>query len=129
MLDIKLIRENPNLVKENLKKRHDSEKLKMLEELIKNDRKWRDVHTEVNGLRQKRNELSEEIAKLKKAGKSVDKKLKEAANLPEEIKKLESEVVVLEEKNTNLLMKLPNILHESVPYGKDDTENVEIRKW
>ena len=66
MLDIKLIREKPEFVRENLKKRNDPEKLKLLEDLIKNDKKWRDLQTEINKLRQKRNEVSIQIAKMKK---------------------------------------------------------------
>jgi len=129
MFDIKLIREQPDMVKENLKKRHDPEILKMVDQLIVNDKKWREKVAEINNLRQKRNEISLEIAKLKKAGKSADKKLKEAAKIPEEIKNLEKEVAELEEKNKNFLMKIPNLLHESVPYGKDESENVEIKRW
>jgi len=129
MFDIKLIREQPEMVKENLKKRHNPEILKMVDQLIENDKKWREKVAEINKLRQKRNEISLEIAKLKKAGKPADKKLKEAAKIPEEIKKLEKEVADFEEKNKNFLMKIPNLLHETVPYGKDESENVEIKKW
>lgn len=129
MFDIKLIREQPEMVKENLKKRHDPGILKMVDQLIENDKSWRERVAEINNLRQKRNEISLEIAKLKKSGKSADKKLKEAAKIPEEIKKLEKEVADLEGKNKNFLMKIPNLLHETVPYGKDESENVEIKKW
>lgn len=129
MFDIKLIREQPEMVKENLKKRHDPEILRMVDQLIENDKRWRDKVAEINKLRQKRNEISLEIAKLKKAGKSAEKKLKEAEKIPEDIKNLEKEIAVLEERNKNFLMKIPNLLHESVPYGKDESENVEIKKW
>jgi seryl-tRNA synthetase len=129
MLDIKLIREQPELVRENLKKRHDKEKLKLLDELLEADRKWRKVTTEINTLRARRNKLSQEIAKLKKEKKGVTKLLEEARKIPEQIKKLEAESEKHGEKVRNGLMRLPNLLHESVPYGKDDSENVEIRRW
>lgn len=129
MLDIKLIRENPKLVKDNLKKRNDPEKLRMLEQLIKTDNEWRELTTDVNKLRQKRNLISQEIARLKKEKKSVTKKLKEAAEIPEKIKKIEDKKTVLEEKIRNILLRLPNLLHESVPIGKDENDNVEIRRW
>src|SRR3989338_10782306 len=127
MLDIKLIRENPDIVKEKLKRRHDAEKLKMLEELLKSDKKWREIVAEINKLRARRNEVSLEIAKTKKEKKPTTKLMKEAADIPEKIKKLETESVKYEEKNRELLLKIPNLLHESVPYGKDDSENVEVK--
>lgn len=129
MLDIKIIREQPELVRENLKRRHDEEKLKLLGELLEADRKWRKLTTEVNALRARRNKLSQEIAKFKKEKKSVTKLLKEAKKIPEQIKKLEAESQKQGNKVRSALMRLPNLLHESVPYGKDETENVEIRRW
>jgi seryl-tRNA synthetase len=129
MFDIKLIREQPEMVKENLKKRQNPEILEMIDELIENDKKWREEIAEINKLRQERNRISLEIARLKKEEKPVEEKMREAAEIPERINNLELEVKVLEEKNKKFLMKIPNILHESVPYGKDETENVEIKKW
>lgn len=129
MLDIKLIRENPSLVRENLKKRNDSQKLKLLEDLIKVDTEWRKLQTELNKLRQKRNQLSVEVAKLKKEGKSAKKILAEAKKVDAQIEKNEKQLNQLETKEKNLLMQIPNLLHESVPVGKDEKDNVEIRKW
>jgi len=129
MLDIKLIRENPELVRENLKKRNDPEKLKLLESLISNDRKWRELQTEINKLRQKRNDISIQISQLKKQKKDTSKLLKEAEKIPTEIKKLEVESETYREKVRNALLRIPNLLHDSVPYGKDEGENVEIRRW
>ena len=129
MLDIKLIRDNPESVRENLKKRQDPEKLQMLDELIKNDSKWRKLVSDENFLRAERNRLSLEIGKLKSEKKDFSKKMKEAEKIPEEIKKIDNEIKACEEKNGFLLSKIPNILHESVPFGKDDKDNVEIRKW
>lgn len=129
MLDIKLIREKPDFVRENLKRRHDPKILEMLDELLKIDKRWRENVTELNKLRERRNKISEEIAKAKKAKKDVSKLMEEARQLPDKIKDLESEVKKLEEKERELLLRIPNLLHESVPYGKDESENVEIRRW
>ena len=129
MLDIKLIRENFQMVRENLKRRNDPEILKMLDELVKLDKQWRANVTELNMLRQKRNQISIEIAELKKSGKDVTQKLKEAEEIPKKIKQLEEIVKKQEERIRYLRLKVPNLLHESVPFGKDENDNVEIRKW
>jgi len=129
MLDIKIIRENPDIVRKDLTKRNDKEKLKLLEELIKDDRKWRELVNKINQLRKKRNEISIKINEAKKQKKDVSKLLNEVAKIPEEIKKLEDEKIKYEGRIRLALYRIPNILHESVPIGKDDSENVEIRKW
>lgn len=129
MLDIKLIRENPDLVRENIKRRHDPEKLKFLEELIAQDKKWRALQTELNKLRQKRNEINIEIIVLKKQGKIIGRQLKDAEKVSGEIKKLEEQNEKHQAKLKPLLMKIPNLLDESVPFGKDEKDNVEIKKW
>ncbi|MEM5829613.1 MAG: serine--tRNA ligase [Candidatus Aenigmatarchaeota archaeon] len=129
MLDIKLIRENPNLVRENLRKRQDPEKLKLLEEVINLDKSWRETQTEINKLRQKRNDLSRKISAMKKEGKDITKLLEEAEKIPDEIKKLEKKAEELQQKIRYGLLRLPNLLDESVPYGKDENDNVEIRRW
>lgn len=129
MIDIRLIREDPDFVRENLKRRNDPEKLRLLEELIKNDEKWRKLKTEINSLRQRRNEINKTIAELKKQKKDFRKKLNEAKEIQEKIEKIEKEVNELQQKNRITLMKIPNLLHESVPYGKDEKDNVEIRRW
>jgi len=123
MFDIKLIRENPELVRKNLKKRGDPEKLKLLDDLIRLDREWRQLLTRVNELRHRRRLVTEEIAKLKKAGKETAQKLKEAKAIPEEIQKLEAQVEERKEKVNQILLRLPNLLHESVPVGKDESAN------
>ncbi len=131
MLDIKLIRENPKLVGKNIERRHDKEKLKLLERVIKLDTKWRELTKEVNDLRKKRKEASLEIAKLKKDGKDEQaiEKMKEATKLPTKISQLERKRDELNEELKIGLMSLPNMLHESVPFGKDEHENVEIKRW
>ena len=129
MLDIKLIRENPELVRENLKRRGDPENLRMLDELIDCDRKWRQLLTELNELRHQRKTITMEIAALKKKGEDVGDRISKAKAVDAEITRLEKKVSDLEEKKHNLLMRLPNLLHESVPFGRDEHDNVPLRTW
>jgi len=129
MLDIKIIRENPKIVEENLKKRGDEEKLKLLKNLIINDKKYREELQELEKLKHDRNVVSDEISKLKKEGKDASHKIKEAAEIPGKIKKLEVQTNDLKSKIDLALYRIPNLLHESVPVGKDDSDNVEIRRW
>src|SRR3989337_44967 len=127
MLDIKLIREHPEVVRNNLEKRGDAEKRRMLDDLIRFDREWRELLTRVNDLRHSRRLVTEEIAGLKKAGKDTSKKVEEAKDIPQEIQKLEAQVEESKEKVNNILLRLPNILHESVPVGKDESANEIVR--
>ncbi len=128
MLSIKFIRENKNLVKKSLEKRRDKEKIKWVDELLDLDEKWRSTKQEVDDLRHKRNVITEEIMNLKKSGKDASQKIKDAKEIPERIKKSEEELEELKKKIDYYLMRIPNVLHESVPYGKDSSENVEIKK-
>jgi seryl-tRNA synthetase len=129
MLDIKLIRENPELVKSNLKKRGDAENLKMLDELIDYDKRWRQYLTDLNELRHERRLVTTEIAALKKKGKGADKELSKAKAIDTKIASLEKQVKECEEKVHYYLMRLPNLLHESVPFGKDENDNVPVKTW
>jgi len=129
MLDIKLIRDNSDLVRSNLMKRGDPENLKMLDELIDSDRKWRQLLTRLNELRHERRLITTEIAALKKKGKDAEKELSKAKDIDTEITTLENQVNECEEKVRYYLMRLPNLLHESVPTGKDESGNVPIRTW
>ncbi|MBX5327227.1 MAG: serine--tRNA ligase [Candidatus Bathyarchaeia archaeon] len=129
MLDIKLIRENPDLVRQNIGKRGDAAKLKMLDELIHLDKEWRQLLTQANELRHKRREITVEIAELKKMGKDVASKIKDAKKVDNEILTVEKRVNEYRQKADTILVRLPNLLHESVPFGKDDNDNVEIRRW
>ncbi len=130
MLDIKMIRETPEMVKDNLEKRHDSDKVKLLKKIIKTDEKWREESKKLNDLRKTRNDMSMDIAEMKKTGRKeeAEEKMREAGKLPKEIKKLEERKDKLEFELKLGLMKLPNILHESVPFGKDEHDNVELRR-
>ena len=128
MLDIKFIRENPQIVKKDLKKRNDLEKIKWLEDLIKKDEQYRALLKKEQELRHKRNLITQEINELKKQGKDIKSKVKEASELPEKVKELTSKVDELRLEISNYLMRIPNILHDSVPAGKDDTDNKTVRK-
>jgi seryl-tRNA synthetase len=129
MLDIKLIREKPELVKNNLDKRGNPENLKMLEELIDVDRQWRQNLTKLNELRHERKLVTTEIALLKKAGKDALGKVEKARRIDAEITGVEQEVAKAEEKTRDYLMRLPNLLHETVPVGKDENDNAQVRTW
>ena len=129
MLDIKLIRENPDLIRNNLKKRGDPENLKMLDTLIECDKQWRQGLTRLNELRHRRKETTAQIATAKKNGKDAQTEITQAKTVDNEITALEKEVTEYEEKEHNLLLRIPNLLHESVPQGKDENDNQEIRRW
>ena len=129
MIDVNLIRKNPDFVRENLKRRNDPEKLELLDEFIEADKKWRALQTKLNELRRKRNQLSLQIAQRKKMGEDEKPLLIEAEELQNKIKRLEYETREYRRKSISLLMRIPNLLHESVPYGHDENDNVEIRRW
>ena len=128
MLDIKFIRENPDIVKKDLKKRNDHDKLKWLDDLIQKDEEYRKLLQEEQELRHKRNLITDEINQLKKEGKDIRHKIQEARELPEKIKGLTSKVEELKNKINYYLMRIPNILHDSVPFGKDENDNKVMRK-
>jgi len=129
MLDIRMIREKPGFVRRNLERRHEPEKLAILDGLIEVDAAWRRLTTEVNNLRRRRNEISSEIGRLLKEGRDASNLKQEAEAIPKLIKEAESKRDGHWEQVHNALMRLPNLLHESVPYGEDDSDNVEIRRW
>ena len=129
MLDIKLIRENPEIIKKDLEKRNAQEKLSWLDDCIKKDKEYRKLLQEAQELRAKRNKVAEEINQLKKQGKDPKKALADAKLIPQKIAEIESKTNMLKEEITSYQMRLPNILHESVPVGNDDSDNVEIKRW
>lgn len=126
---MKFVRANPEIVRADLKKRGDSEKLAWIDELLEADGRARTLATDIEKLRNRRNVISREINLTKKEGKDATALFAEAKELPGKIAQKEAQVASDEEKIRNYLMRLPNILHESVPVGKDDSENVEIKKW
>lgn len=129
MLDIKLIRERPDIVKNDLKKRGDLEKLKLVDLLLKEDADYRKLLKDLELLRHRRNLRTEEMRKRKQEGEKIDRYRKEIKFLVEKIKKTEGRVSKTKERVDFLLFQLPNLLHESVPTGRDETENKEVRKW
>jgi seryl-tRNA synthetase len=131
MLDIKLIRENPDFVKNNLKRRRKQKFLEMLDEVIQADEQWRLIKTNEDALRQKRNELTKSIQQLKKNGNSDQIKhvIAEAKQIPDQIKKLEMQREQAKQKRDKILLQLPNLLHDSVPFGEDDKGNVTVGTW
>jgi seryl-tRNA synthetase len=128
MLGINLVRDHPDVILADLNKREDTEKVKYIKKVQEIDEAYRSLLHEAQRLRQKRNTISREIAQLKKAGKDASALLKEAADIPQRIQEIEIEQNQLKQKIDYYLMRLPNILHESVPVGKDDTENQLIEK-
>ena len=128
MIDIKLIRETPEIVKANIKKKFQNDKLKVVDKIKKKDEEWRELKKKVDDLRHRRNVISEEINKLKKAGKDAKKQILEAKKIPPEIEKTEGKSNKLEEEIKSLLIQIPNIIHPSVPLGKDASQNVEVKK-
>ncbi len=129
MLDIKFVRDNPEIVKESLRRRGDPEKSKLVDDVLRDDRDWRRIQTDANNLRGKRNKLTEEIAKARRMGEDVSALVSQGEIVPTEIKRLEDESQKLEHNITNILLTLPNIIDESVPYGVDENGNIEIKKW
>jgi seryl-tRNA synthetase len=129
MLEMKFIREHPDTVKADLQRRGAVDKLAWVDELLQNDQKWRSLQVQANALRQQRNKLTEQIAKLRKQGQDAAPLMREAEAIPDKIRELEQEAGNVRERINQTLMQLPNIMHESVPTGKDEHDNVEIRKW
>jgi seryl-tRNA synthetase len=129
MLDVKLIRENPQAVRANLEKRNNPEVLTMLEDLIAVDKDWRVNLTKLNDLRHDRKMVTIEIAKLKKAHQEADKEVAKAQDIDQKITIMEKQVAEQEAKTRDYLMRLPNLLDETVPFGKDDHDNVQVKTW
>lgn len=129
MLDIRFIRENPDLIRENLKKRKDDVKLQMFERLLLLDDVVRKLKREIQELRTQRNRLSREIGKVKREGGDNSPLVKQANMVNRRIKETESHTAELESELRRLQMSIPNILHESVPYGEDEEDNEVVREW
>lgn len=127
MIDIRLIREQPEQVKENIKKRFKDSAV--VDDILTKDKEWRKLKGESDALRSQRNTLSKQVAELKKAKKNADSVLKKAQKVPEQIAEKEKRTKALESEIDALLLTVPNMLHESVPQGRDASENRELRKW
>ncbi len=131
MLDIKFLRENSDIVKENIKKKFQDAKLPLVDEVINLDKEYREIKVKLDELRSERNKKSSSIGALMK-----DKKVDEANKVKEEVKKINEEIAKsenrepeLEQEIRKIMLTIPNIIDDSVPIGKDDSENVEIEKF
>jgi seryl-tRNA synthetase len=129
MLDIKEIREQPDIFRDSFKRMKKKELLAKFEKVILQDIKLREMKVNLDKLRSSRNTLSQEVSKFKKEGKDVSNILKEVKELPNKIKKAEEKYEKIDKEINFCLSSLPNILHHTVKYGKDDSDNVEIKKW
>jgi len=128
MISIELIRKNPEYVKENLAKR-DIFLKDRIDDILKLDEERRHKIKRIEDLRALRNAKSKEIGSLKKQGLNTEALEEEIRLIKEEISTLEEELARIEKYTEDLLLRVPNLLHESVPYGKDENDNVEIKRW
>ncbi|MEE1444782.1 MAG: serine--tRNA ligase [Blautia sp.] len=131
MLDIRFLRENPEVVKQNIRNKFQDSKLPLVDEVIELDKRNREIKQEVEALRAERNKISKMIGGLMKQGKkeeAEEAKKKVTANA-ETVEKLSAEEKEVEEKIRTIMMTIPNIIDPSVPIGKDDSENVEVQKY
>lgn len=131
MIDIKLIRENPELVKENIKKKFQDQKLELVDEVKKLDEDYRALRVRADELRGRRNTISKEIGQLMKQGlkEKAEEVKAEVAKIAKEIEESEVKEIELEAAIKKIMMVIPNIVDQSVPVGKDDSENVEIEQF
>ena len=131
MIDIKFLRENPDAVKENMRKKYQEHKLHLVDDVLELDVQSRTVKQQADNLRSNRNKLSKEIGNLMKQGKRDEANaVKEEVNRQaEELKALEAQETELSAKVTEIMMQIPQIIGEEVPIGKDDSENVEIERF
>ncbi len=129
MLDAKFLRQNPDVMYDALKRRNESQETsEMFERFLTVDVAWRDAVTETEQLKAKRNAVSQEVAEYKRSGKDASDVIEQMRLVAEQIKTMDERVRELEEEANYILLRLPNIPDASVPYGKDESENVEIRR-
>ena len=131
MLDIKFLRENPEIVKQNIKNKFQDKKIPMVDEVIELDSKKRECQQEADSLRANRNKISKQIGALMAQGKKdeAEEVKKEVAAFAARLSELEEQEKELDEKILKIMMVIPNIIDPSVPIGKDDSENVEVTKY
>ncbi|MBQ9872253.1 MAG: serine--tRNA ligase [Eubacterium sp.] len=131
MLDIRFLRENPDLVKENIKKKFQDRKLPMVDEAIALDQKRRDIQAEADQLRADKNKISKEIGKFMAQGDkaAAEETKQKVAAFSKRLAELEEEAPKVEEELRKIMLVIPNIIDDSVPIGKDDSENVEVEKF
>ncbi len=131
MLDIKFVRENPDLVKENMKKKFQDHKLHLVDEVIAQDQELRMAQRQADELRNQRKTISKEIGKLMGQGRKeeAEKVKQKVAAIAEDLTALSEKENVLRESVTNKMMQIPNMIDPSVPIGRDDSENVELERF
>src|SRR3989338_31645 len=129
MLDVRFVKENISLIKKDLEKRGERDKIGWVDEAVKKHGQWKKLKDDNDKLRNKRNVITREINQLQKQGKDIKAKVKEAKELPGKISDSDKKLQELEERVIYILNNIPNVLHDSVPVGKDGTENREIKKW
>ncbi len=129
MLDIKFVRENPEALKENLRKRGTPEKTADVDRLLALDVKWRESVAEADRLRKNRNEVTAAIAQARKRGQDASALMKQAEAIPGQVREVEVKADDHKKQVEDILLNLPNIVHESVPFGRDEDDNQEIKKW
>ena len=128
MIDIKLIRDNPDLVKDNLKKKFAEEKILFVDKILKKDTDWRKLKTGNDKLRYERNKISNEIAKAKKEKSNTAKLIKAAKSIPKKISENEIKMNKIRKNIQEYMVQIPNLISKETPIGKDDSKNVELRK-
>lgn len=131
MLDIRFLRENPEVVKQNIRNKFQDSKLPLVDEVMELDKRNREIKQEVEALRAERNKISKMIGGLMKEGKreEAEEAKKQVTANAETVEKLSAEEKKVEEKIKTIMMTIPNIIDPSVPIGKDDSENVEVQKY
>ncbi len=129
MLDMKLVRESPDTIRRDLLKRGLNDRLNEVDEAVALDREWRSLKKQVDDLRHRQNQLTAEVAALKRSGMDIGAKLEEVKGIPDLIKQLDERADAAQRRLREIMMGLPNILHESVPIGPDDSGNVAIRTF
>jgi seryl-tRNA synthetase len=126
MLDLKFIRDNPELIADGMRNKGEGIDL---DQLLALDEKRRTIIQDVEDLKRKRNEVSSQVAKLKKQGQDASAIIEETRYVSQKIKELDDELSKYEGEMEDLLLRIPNVPHESVPLGKDESDNIEVRRW
>jgi seryl-tRNA synthetase len=129
MLDLKFIRQNPDLVKEGIEKKNELDALPLVDELLELDKRNRKLLSEIESLRAKQKKLAKAVGAAKGKGENAADLLQKSAELSEYLKGLEAEQKELEERIQNILAQIPNVPHPSVPVGKSEADNVVVKEW
>ena len=126
MLDIKYIRENPEIVKEGIKNKNEKD---TVDQILNLDKQRRDLLQKAEELKAQRNKVSQEIGKVKKSGGNADEVMAEMKNVSDEIKELDNQIREVEEKLNEMMLWVPNLPHSSTPVGKSAANNIEVKQW